>query len=113
MSKLDLFNNLMILAASDGFAREEIEYLAGRSHVWGISAEDVEAAIVGARDGEIRLPESTQDREETLREMIKLMAADGKLSKIETRICAIASANMEFTTEQFDQILESLLSGED
>ena len=110
MSKLDLFNNLMILAASDGFAKEEIEYLAQKSHQWGISEEDVEAAIVGAREGETHLPDSRQDREETLREMLKLIAADGELSEIEKRICAIASAKMDFSSQEFELILQSVLS---
>jgi hypothetical protein len=113
MSKLDLFNNLMIMAAADGFAREEIEYLAAKSHAWGISTGDVEAAIVGAKDGEIHLPDEAEEREETLREMIKLMAVDGKISGIEMRICAIASARMDFTTRQFEAILDEVIVGND
>jgi len=44
-----------------------------------------------------------------LREMIRLMAADGHLSDLEKRICATASARMDFTFKQFEQILNSLL----
>ena len=112
MSKLELFNNLMVLAATDGFAREEIEYLAAKSHLWGISVNDVEAAIVGSDEGEIFLPETQPEREELLREMIQLMAADGHLSDLEKRICATASAKMDFTSKQFEQLLNSLLKSE-
>ena len=61
MSKIDLFNNLMILAAADGkVTREEAEYLALKSHFWGISEDEVNAALVGAgsSDSEIQLPET-------------------------------------------------------
>ena len=42
-------------------------------------------------------------------EMIRLMAIDGELAEIEKRICAAASAKMDFTPPEFDTILDEVV----
>lgn len=112
MSKVDLFNNLVILASADGrFTEEEVTYLAQKAEVWDISPDEVESALAGASTGEaeIILPETQEERVELLKEMIRLMAADGHLAEIEKRICATASAAMDFNGVEFEEILQSVL----
>ena len=112
MSKIDLFNNLVLLAAADKrFAEEEVAYLAEKSVQWGITEDEVNAALVGAAssESEIVLPESTEDRKELLKEMIHLMAIDGELAEVEKKICATAAAAMEIDGVEFDRLLSQLL----
>ncbi len=112
MERIDLFNNLIVLAASDGkFTEEEIAFLAVRAENWGIAEEEVAAALTaaGSADAEIMVPESHKERVELLREMIYLMAVDGELAEIEKRLCATASVAMGFAVEEFEQIIDSLL----
>jgi uncharacterized tellurite resistance protein B-like protein len=114
LSHLELFQNLVNLAASDGkFTDEEVLYLAQRAERWGISNDEFESCIAGLMEGtlEIRLPEVRAKREELLVEMIRLMAADGQLAETEKRLCATASAKMDFTTSEFRQILDRVLAG--
>ena len=109
---LELFHNLVSLAASDcRFTDEELEFLAERAERWGISNDEFETAIAGISTGmaQIDLPESKRERTELLQEMIRLMAADGDLAEIEKRLCAVASAKMDFSNDQFSQILDSVL----
>lgn len=112
MPKVELFNNLVLLASADGkFSEEEVTFLATKAEAWDISPDDVESALVGASTGEaeIVLPESEENRVELIKEMIRLMAVDGHLAEIEKRLCATASAAMNFTELEFDEILLSVL----
>ena len=56
------------------------------------------------------LPEARDSRIELLSEMVRVMAADGELAQIEKELCATAAAKMDFTMQEFEQILSSLLS---
>ena len=48
MDYLQLFNNLVNLAAIDGkFTDEEVHILAERAHVWNISSDEFETAMAG------------------------------------------------------------------
>lgn len=112
MPNRDLFNNLVNLAAADGkFTEEEVELLARRAEFWGISDEEFETAMAGISTGsiEIRLPESRTDRITLLKEMIRMMAVDGELSPVEKQLCATASARMEFSTHEFNTVLDQVL----
>lgn len=116
MDRLQLFNNLMVLAASDGkFTSEEITLLCVRAAEWGISNGDIQAAVAnaGETDVDIILPDDDAERAETLREMIRLMAIDGQLAEIEKRLCATASVAMGYSTHDFNQILDSVLADAD
>ncbi|MCE2793369.1 MAG: hypothetical protein ACK493_03835 [Planctomycetota bacterium] len=113
LSHLELFQNLVNLAASDGkFTEEEVLYLAQRAEQWGISNDEFESCVAGLMEGalEIRLPETQAKREELLAEMIRLMAVDGQLAETEKRLCATASAKMDFTTVEFRQLLDRVLA---
>ena len=113
MDKYNLFQNLVFLAASDGkFTDEEIQALAVRAENWNISNEDFDSIIVGLQTSEVEmvLPKEKDARVELLTEMVRVMAADGELAEIEKELCATAAARMDFTMQEFEQILSSLLS---
>jgi len=112
MSNLELFHNLVNLAAVDNkFTDEEIQFLAERAEKWDISSDEFETAIAGISTGElqVKIPESFEDRVVMLKEMVRLMAVDGKLAETEKRLCAYASGRMDFTTQQFAQILDEVI----
>ena len=115
MDPLQLFHNLVNLAAADQkFAEEEIQFLVAHAERHNIPNEEFLTAIHGIEQGavEIVLPESHEDRVTLLTEMIKLMAVDGEVAEMEKRICAQASAKMDFTSTQFSELLDKVLSGE-
>lgn len=112
MDKLEVFHALIHFAAVDGkFRAEELEFLAIRANAWDIHTDEFETAIAGIQEGgiEIPVPESYEDRVMLLKEMIKLMAADGEMAEAEKRICAMASSRMDFTNEQFAQLLDEVI----
>jgi uncharacterized tellurite resistance protein B-like protein len=110
--KLALFQNLVNLAASDcRFTDEELDFLSERAERWGIGFTEFEAAIGEVSGGQIHiaLPESKPGRVQLMQEMIRMMAADGELAEIEKRLCATASAKMDFSNSEFSEILDSVL----
>ncbi|MCA9104967.1 MAG: hypothetical protein R3B96_00250 [Pirellulaceae bacterium] len=112
MDRLQLFSSLAAMAAVDGkISPEELAMLVDRAELWGISNEDAESVMVGLGEGvtELVLPESHRERVVMLQEMIRMMASDGELNEAEKRLCASVSAAMEFTGQEFNQILDELL----
>ena len=86
MDNIELFHNLVNLAAADGkFTPEEVEFLATRAEIWNISNDEFETAIAGISEGnvEVKIPESIHDRRQLMKEMIRLMAVDGELAEME------------------------------
>ena len=113
MDPLELFHNLINLAAVDQkFTDEEIDYLIGVANRHNIPSEEFETGLHGIREGiiEVKLPKDPEDREKLLREMIRLMAADGEMDEMEMRLCATASARMDFTTEQLNELLNDVIN---
>ncbi len=113
MDPVQLFHNLINLAAVDQkFTDEEIDFLIETANRYNIPSEEFETALTGVREGtiEIKLPKEHDDRVKLMKEMIKLMAVDGDLAENEKRLCAQASAGMELTSQQFDEILGEVLS---
>lgn len=113
MDKLQTFHNLVNMAAIDNkFTDEEIEFLARRANEWEIPNDEFETALAGISEGqlEVTVPESHEDKVLLLKEMIRMMAIDGELADMEKRLCAQASGRMDFTTQQFGQILDEVIA---
>jgi uncharacterized tellurite resistance protein B-like protein len=114
MERIELFANLVALAASDGkFMAQEIEYLARKAELWGLDPDDVDSVLIGIQEAaqEVTVPSTRSERVELLSEMIRMMASDGELAESEKRICATVSAAMDFTSQEFNEILDQLLEG--
>jgi uncharacterized tellurite resistance protein B-like protein len=112
MTKVELFHNLVNLAAIDNkFTDEEIQFLVQRAEKWDIPSDEFETAIAGISTGslEVKIPETFEDRVVMLKEMIRLMAIDGELAEMEKRLCAYASGRMDFSKQQFAQILDEVI----
>jgi len=113
MTKVELFHSLVNLAAIDNkFTDEEIQFLVQRAEQWDIPSDEFETAIAGISTGEleVKIPDSFEDRVVMLKEMIRLMAIDGELAEMEKRLCAYASGRMEFSKQQFAQILDEVIA---
>jgi uncharacterized tellurite resistance protein B-like protein len=114
MEKIELFQNLVNMASIDGkFTDQEVEFLVSRAERWGIANDEFETILVGIRDAgaEFHIPESRADRELLLKELIRMIAADGELASIEKQMLATASAQMEFTSDEFALLVDDVLQG--
>lgn len=112
MNPIELFHNLVNLAAADAkFTDEEIDFLVDHANKYNIPSEEFDTAIAGIREGvvEVAIPDTHDDRVMLLKEMIKLMVVDGEMDEMEKVLCAQASAQMDFTSGQFNEILNEVL----
>jgi uncharacterized tellurite resistance protein B-like protein len=113
MERIDLFRHLVAMAASDGtFTESEVQMLAVRANQWDITQQQFDDVITEIRSGHVALaiPQRMEEKVELLKNMMHMMAIDGDLAEEEKRMCAMASAQMGFTSDQFDQILDELLN---
>ncbi len=112
MDRQELFRNIMVMAAADGnLNQSEIEMLSTKARAWGIDDSEFAAAVHYALspDCEVAVPPRHESRVEMLKELLKMMAADGRLAPAEKRIFAVVAVTMDFTQQQIDKLIDEAL----
>ena len=112
MQHLDHLKNLVIMAAADGsLTEQEIALLVDRCGALGLEEEDLEKAIAFALSGEAKLtfPVDRTEQNQMLADLMRMMAADGKLSEIEKRLFALAAAKMGIEKVELDALIDQLV----
>lgn len=112
MQHLDHLKNLVIMAAADGALNEqEIALLVDRCSALGLAEEDLEKAIDFALSGnaKLRFPVDRAEQDQMLSDLIRMMAADGKLTEVEKRLFALAAAKMGIEKENLDALIDRLV----
>jgi len=111
MNRVDLFNNLVVMAAVDGkITDEEAGYLAQRAVHWGISEDEANQAIQNAMGSnrDFTVPPTKEGCLEVLREIIKMMAIDGELAGVEKELCASAAVAMDISQAELKSVIASM-----
>lgn len=111
MNRVELFNNLVVMAAVDGtITDEEAAYLAQRAVRWGITEDEAKTAIQNAMasEREFSIPPTKEACLDVLREMVRMMAVDGELASIEKALCASAAVAMDISPKEFKDLLASM-----
>ena len=112
MHQLDHLKNLVVMASADGsLTEQEIALLIDRCSELGLAEEDLEAAISFAMSGNAKLkfPVDRLEQNQMLTDLIRMMAADGKLSEVEKRLFALAAAKMGVERSELDAIIDRLV----
>lgn len=115
MEKLDLLKNLVVMSAADGsLAEEEISLLFDRCAELGLTEDDLEKAIAFALSSEasLILPTDRKEQETVLEDLIRMMAADGRLAEAEKRLFALSAAKMGFPTDKLDELIDRLVNNQ-
>jgi uncharacterized tellurite resistance protein B-like protein len=104
--------NLVVMAMADGSIGErEVAYVAERCHELGLGEQELNHALrygLGD-DAALELPNDTAQRESLMVDLIRMMAADGRLDESEKRLFALAAARMELSTEDLNRLIDSTL----
>jgi len=112
MESKEAFRNLLIMAAIDGrMTVSELRLLSHRAMEWGIDDDDFESALAEALrgDAELSLPSNPREALAMLREMLRVMAADGRMAETEKNLFAIASAAMNVPASDVDRLINEAL----
>lgn len=114
MQHLDHLKNLVIMAAADGsLSEQEIALLVDRCSSLGLEEEDLEKAIAFALSGEAKLkfPVDRKEQNQMLADLMRMMAADGKLDEVEKRLFALAAAKMGIEKVELEALIDRLVGG--
>ena len=112
VQRLDHLKNLVIMAAADGaLTEQEIALLVDRCSDLGLAEEDLEKAIDFALSGNAKLqfPVDRLEQDQMLGDLIRMMAADGKLTEVEKRLFALAAAKMGIEKDELDGLIDQLV----
>ena len=112
MSRYQLIRNLLAMAASDGsLSQGELELLSDRAVRWGISETEFVSAVEYAvsPDAELEIPAGREERGELLRELLHVMAADGRLEETEKQLFAAVAGAMEISQADLNTIIDEAL----
>lgn len=112
MQHLDHLKNLVIMAAADGsLTEQEIALLVDRCAALGLVEEDLEKAIAFALSGDAKLkfPIDRAEQNQMLADLMRMMAADGKLTEVEKRLFALAAAKMGIEKVELELLIDQLV----
>jgi uncharacterized membrane protein YebE (DUF533 family) len=104
--------NLVVMAFADGSLGErEVNLVADRCAELGLDEYDLQQAVeFGLGDqAALEIPESKEHRENLLRDLIRMMAADGHLDEGEKRLFALAAARMMISTGDVERLIDETL----
>jgi uncharacterized tellurite resistance protein B-like protein len=114
LQQLDHLKNLVIMAAADGsLSEQEIALLVDRCASLGLAEDDLEKAIAFALSGEAKLkfPVDRLEQDRMLADLMRMMAADGKLTEVEKRLFALAAAKMGIEKAELERLIDKLVDG--
>lgn len=101
------------MAFADGSLGErEVNLVADRCVELGLDDYDLSIAIKsGLSDGaRLEVPDERTEREALLRDLIRIMAADGRLDEGEKRLFALAAAKMSIAASDVERLIDETLT---
>lgn len=111
MDNYEKFRNLMVMVAADqNFAEEEIQFLLQRVDQWGITEAEFETALREASlpEASLTIPRNPEDRREFLLSLLDVMSIDGELAPVEKRLFASVVARLEVSEAELNQLISEL-----
>lgn len=108
MKRIDAIKNLLVMAFADRrISAEEIQLLMSRCESWGLKESELAQAIddVLEHKYDLKIPDSKQARVELLGELLRMMAADGKLHDSERELFARAAVLMEVSDHEVNDMI--------
>ena len=104
--------NLVALAASDGrIDPSEMELLRDAAGKAGVEENELAEMLDSAREFGYYIPESYEDRETQLIQMISMAIADGEFSESEYELCKMVAEKLDFTERELNLIIKLSFRG--
>lgn len=104
-----LLRNIVVMAFADGSLGErEVHLVADRCSDLGLDDYDLRKALeFGLGDNAVlEIPADPEERESLMRDLIRMMAADGHLDEGEKRLFALAAAKMSMSVADVDRLID-------
>ena len=104
--------NLVVMAFADGSLGErEVNLVADRCAELGLDEYDLRKAVEFGLgdDAALEFPTDPGDRESLMRDLVRMMAADGVLEEGEKRLFALAAAKMSMSPSDVERLIDETL----
>ncbi len=104
--------NLVVMALADGSLGErEVNLIADRCADLGLDEYDLQKAVEFGLgdDAALELPTDHSEREDLMRDLVRMMAADGRLEEGEKRLFALAAAKMSMSATDVERLIDETL----
>ena len=105
--------NLVVMAFADGSLGErEVNLVADRCAELGLDEYDLRKAVEYGLgdDAALEIPKDDKDECESLmRDLVRMMAADGVLDEGEKRLFALAAAKMSMSASDVERLIDETL----
>ncbi|WP_164100573.1 tellurite resistance TerB family protein [Candidatus Laterigemmans baculatus] len=111
MQQIEQLKNLVVMAVADGSLGEpELALLAERCCELGLDENQLQTAIAFGLSNQaaIQLPQEPAEQEALLADLMRMMAADGRLSEPEKRLFSVAAAKMNFDASRVNELIDRL-----
>ena len=105
--------NLVLMAFVDGSLGErEVNLVADRCVELGLDDYDLAHAIKSglSEAATLEVPSDVSERESLMRDLIRMMAADGRLDESEKRLFALAAAKMSISAADVERLIDETLN---
>lgn len=112
--RLRQLRNIIVMALADGSIGErEVNLVADRCEQLGLGESHLQDAMAYGLgdDAAIEIPHDPEEREDLMRDLILMMAADGHLAENEKRLFALAAVRMGMSSSDLDHLIRETLSG--
>ncbi|KAA5546231.1 TerB family tellurite resistance protein [Roseiconus nitratireducens] len=111
-NRIRQLRNLVVMAMADGsIGQREVTLVAQRCHELGLGEADLQDALRYGLDdaAALDLPTDLHERQVLMTDLIRMMAADGKLDETEKRLFALAAAKMKLPADQLNRLIDQTL----
>ena len=103
---------MLAMASADGLMSEsELRLLSHRATEFGITDTEFEDAIHSAiaNDVQISIPDDASERSAILKDLVRMMAADGELKDPEKKLFAIVATLYEFDGDKLNRLIDEVV----
>ncbi len=105
--------NLVALACADGsLEKAEMKILKEAADTIGVESDELEEMISHSKEFRYLVPESYDDRETQLIQMLTLAIADGQFSSDEYNLCKTVAQKLDFSERELQLIIKLCFRGE-
>jgi uncharacterized tellurite resistance protein B-like protein len=109
---LAYFQNLYIVAAADQqLSREEANFLVEVAQIMGISAEQSTRIMTQRDQLEFIIPDSPEERDTQLEDIITMMIIDRKIHEKEYNLCLKFAEHIGYDRKAFEEIMFRVVRG--
>ena len=104
--KREHFENLVVVAAADGYMDdEEKDFLADKAEEFGLDAKTVAEIIEKHQELNFNVPESIDEKEEQLSDVVFMAMIDGEIHEKEYTLCVNFAKRIGMNEKDVDEII--------